>query len=264
MIRLTKLMLFSTLICLSMGCDECKSIKCQNSGFCENGECICPTGTSGEHCDQEDQCATLMLDCGDFGRCVDGVCVCEDGFSGPGCEHEDRCITNPISCQNGGICEDGACKCSGPYRGTHCEIYDECVQMACHYNQPCADGECDCNEYTFGELCEFKEIDIHIDKYEGFWNVSHDFGGASNYGSLEITAYSTNYKLLDAQISDFIYTNTMVLEFIPPDFEHFNVIRVNGSSDCIGGGDFVTGKLNLEFTFQDEVQGQTVFKFEEH
>lgn len=52
------LILFS-LFCLQItGCkNECKDVECLNGGYCDDGECFCPNGYTGEQCERIDQSA---------------------------------------------------------------------------------------------------------------------------------------------------------------------------------------------------------------
>ena len=65
------------------------------------------------------------VDCGVGGTCEDGECVCDAGFSGDNCETEDKCISQNVQCENDGVCEDGECDCEPYYRGDFCEDYCE-------------------------------------------------------------------------------------------------------------------------------------------
>lgn len=64
--------------------NSCATIVCENGGVCTNGNCNCPAGFRGTHCE-------IVAD------------PCED-----------------LSCQNGGTCQNGACDCPYPYWGTYC------------------------------------------------------------------------------------------------------------------------------------------------
>lgn len=90
---------------------SCDGIVCENDGICENGQCECPEGYSGVHCEVVDLCVTQGVECQNGGTCIDGNCECPEGYLGDNCEIEDLCITQAIECQYDGFCEEGECVC---------------------------------------------------------------------------------------------------------------------------------------------------------
>ncbi len=47
---ITVMMIFSAVIYSSCHKDPCSGVNCQNGGACSQGNCICPTGFTGGHC----------------------------------------------------------------------------------------------------------------------------------------------------------------------------------------------------------------------
>lgn len=96
--------------------------------------------TSCELLEEADPCEDVT--CQNGGTCDDGNCDCPDGFSGDNCEMEDLCITQNPNCQNGGTCVDGACECLDGYEGDDCSMLwrDKFIgeyttgQIVCSYN----------------------------------------------------------------------------------------------------------------------------------
>lgn len=50
-IRILFLFGFAVLIIGACSTDECKKIKCQNNGVCNDGYCMCPDGFEGKYCE---------------------------------------------------------------------------------------------------------------------------------------------------------------------------------------------------------------------
>lgn len=97
--------------------DPCGDIACLNGGGCQDGNCICPEGFSGENCQIADPCTDVV--CLNGGGCQDGTCICPEGFVGENCQTPDPC--NDVLCLNGGTCVDGTCQCDYWYTGDNCE-----------------------------------------------------------------------------------------------------------------------------------------------
>lgn len=96
----------------------CKDVLCRNGSICTDGNCICPTGYSGTHCEIKDPC--LDMPCFNGGVCNNGKCECPPGYGGAHCEGKiDPCKN--VVCQNGGTCVDGKCQCPEGYEGVNCE-----------------------------------------------------------------------------------------------------------------------------------------------
>jgi hypothetical protein len=76
-------------------CNQCigpfgkEKIVCDNGGTCNEGECDCLKGYSGETCSELDRCELNDVVCA-FGSCEDGNCICLDGYEGELCEIETR------------------------------------------------------------------------------------------------------------------------------------------------------------------------------
>lgn len=76
-------------ICASLffaACDECKDVSCLNGGVCNNGECDCLAGFSGNACQIEDECITKAITCENGKECVNGACDCGTWYDGSSCE----------------------------------------------------------------------------------------------------------------------------------------------------------------------------------
>lgn len=69
--------------------DPCSGISCLNSGKCNAGKCICPTGFEGTFCETTtDPCKNIV--CQNGGVCVSGTCNCSRGYEGVNCETKSR------------------------------------------------------------------------------------------------------------------------------------------------------------------------------
>jgi len=82
--------LFVGLAFMVSSCGDCQGVDCQNGGSCNEGECDCLHGYSGENCDVADFCILLDRNCLNGGVCLDGECDCPTGFEGTDCEIVSR------------------------------------------------------------------------------------------------------------------------------------------------------------------------------
>lgn len=86
--------LIGTTLSLS-SCNECigpfgkEKIVCDNGGTCNDGECDCLKGYSGETCSELDLCELNDVICV-YGDCEEGNCICLAGYEGERCETETR------------------------------------------------------------------------------------------------------------------------------------------------------------------------------
>src|SRR5688572_21012104 len=67
--------------------DECKEVACLNGGTCDDGDCTCENGFTGDRC-QTGPCDNV--ECLNNGTCVNGVCDCPDGYEGSDCGAAER------------------------------------------------------------------------------------------------------------------------------------------------------------------------------
>lgn len=135
------------LIVFLWSCDPCTNVTC-NHGTCEEGNCICDAGWTGENCDV-DLCLNVTCD---HGTCVEGECECDAGWTGENCE-VDMCLN--VICIHG-TCFEGECECNAGWEGEQCtDCLTECGDHgSCNDNAVC---ECDagwtgdhCNEEVGG------------------------------------------------------------------------------------------------------------------
>ena len=72
----------------------CENINCGRGGWCDDGQCYCAPGYTGQRCQQKCKNDTWGIeclkscDCGKDGKCdsIDGSCKCAPGFTGPTCD----------------------------------------------------------------------------------------------------------------------------------------------------------------------------------
>ena len=134
------------LITFFWACDPCADVTCDH-GTCEEGNCVCDDGWTGDNCDI-DKCASV--NCGDHGTCSDGACVCDNGWTGALC---DECATD---CGDHGECnDDGECDCDPGWTGDNCET-NECESINCGAHGTCVAGYCDCDVGWYGEFCDIE------------------------------------------------------------------------------------------------------------
>lgn len=89
-IKLFNLLFVLTLFSASFsGCkDPCKDAVCLNGGICDDGDCECPLGYTGDHCETEvDACTQVTCPQGEI--CEDGTChtlpIASFSITGNGC-----------------------------------------------------------------------------------------------------------------------------------------------------------------------------------
>jgi len=86
----TRILMFFAIASMGIaGCsDPCDSVNCLNGGVCNDGNCICLDGFTGEFCQSvvipTDPCDDV--NCGSNGICDNGTCLCFDGYTGEFCE----------------------------------------------------------------------------------------------------------------------------------------------------------------------------------
>ncbi|XP_041126548.1 tyrosine-protein kinase receptor Tie-1-like isoform X1 [Polyodon spathula] len=130
-------------------CDQdCQ--ECLNGGVChdKDGDCICPPGFMGRHCETacrsgmfgrncQESCQVEM-DCSGLTFCLPDPygCSCASGWNGPQCStacdkqsYGPGCQLN-CECRNGGTCNPfSGCQCPTGWRGQHCEQSDGVPQI---------------------------------------------------------------------------------------------------------------------------------------
>ncbi|MFT6211471.1 MAG: hypothetical protein ACJATE_002107 [Bacteroidia bacterium] len=73
-----------SLTLIACNTDQCVDVNCLNDGICNDGNCECPVGFTGDNCELAiDPCQTVS--CNLNGVCVDGQCVCDEGYEGENC-----------------------------------------------------------------------------------------------------------------------------------------------------------------------------------
>ena len=115
-------------------CTACLTNVCLNGGACSNNtgtpSCVCPVGTSGLLCQQNNTCSTNV--CLNGGTCSSNNtgtpnCTCAFGFSGSLCSNAtDFCVPSP--CLHGGVCTNNLtntpsgfnCNCTAAFSGPVC------------------------------------------------------------------------------------------------------------------------------------------------
>jgi|SRR6185436_742510 len=75
--------------------DPCKDTYCLNGGACLDGNCNCPGGYSGTHCEIHDPCYNIT--CYNGGTCVNGSCQCPTGYTGLNCQTELTLVSVTIT-----------------------------------------------------------------------------------------------------------------------------------------------------------------------
>uniref|UniRef100_A0AC34RJZ3 EGF-like domain-containing protein n=1 Tax=Panagrolaimus sp. JU765 TaxID=591449 RepID=A0AC34RJZ3_9BILA len=146
---------------------------CQNNGICEyfgkTFVCHCPTGFSGDFCQEKLPSACDLTDCGEHGKCVlltksksIAYCECNKGFTGPYCDLIDRCADQ--TCSERGKCFNTRfhgfyCQCDSGFDGETCEINkDDCQYNICYPGSTCIDKingyDCECQNDRVGQFCE--------------------------------------------------------------------------------------------------------------
>ncbi|XP_071849859.1 uncharacterized protein [Apostichopus japonicus] len=139
-----------------------------NFGNCENNECICFPGYTGDQCQ-------IVIDyceenpCQNDGTCQGFIggyaCDCVDGWDGTNCTDDVRpCRDDPCLYGNCTEIYDTAqpfylCQCFTGYTGDDCDQdIDECITLPCGPNGVCQDGineyTCECTDGYTGSNCE--------------------------------------------------------------------------------------------------------------
>lgn len=162
MYKLYYLLIAFGLMVATSGCDKCKDVSC-NGGTCEDGNCSCPAGFSGENCEVEDKCVTNAVSCLN-GECVNGECDCEAFYYGDDCS--TRCANGTYS--------SGNCDCNDGFEGASCETYSRDKFFG---------------TYTYSTTCitqaQTSTISAHDDEEHPEWvkitNISAD-GDTKGYG----------------------------------------------------------------------------------
>ena len=86
--NLALLSLFAFFLITFSSCDPCRNTECLNGGICDEGNCLCQNGYSGENCEDFDAC--WNRNCQNGGICLEGTCICANGYEGVDCEWESR------------------------------------------------------------------------------------------------------------------------------------------------------------------------------
>lgn len=96
MMKYTLIYLFTLALSFSFtSCNQCigpfgkEKIVCDNGGTCNDGECDCLKGYTGETCSQVDLCELNDVVCV-YGDCVEGDCICDEGYEDESCNLETR------------------------------------------------------------------------------------------------------------------------------------------------------------------------------
>lgn len=100
---------------------SCDSVICYNGGVCQDGDCNCPPGYSGDECeiDNTNSSACAGVTCYNGGTCINGTCDCPTNFTGPNCQYPvDPCAG--VSCVNGDLDNDCDCNCDNGWMGNDC------------------------------------------------------------------------------------------------------------------------------------------------
>jgi len=153
-----------SLTCNEEYCDPCKDqdghdIICGQHGTCDEGNCICSDGYTGDNCEIEPTCIN------DNDRCQqwadDGECNNNPRYMQEHCSlscNSDYCDPcSNINCGQHGTCDGGNCICSDSYTGNNCEI-DPCSNINCGQHGTCDGGNCICSDSYTGNNCEIEPI----------------------------------------------------------------------------------------------------------
>jgi type II secretory pathway pseudopilin PulG len=124
-------------------------------GWCdEDGICNCNNGYAGARCNVEytDTCLSSCVN----GYCDNGQCICRYGWSGETCDQYNHpSQTIPChGCQHG-WCElqndPPTCSCNAGWKGDNCDVTDVCMDK-CEHGY-CNSGTCVCEEGFGGLWC---------------------------------------------------------------------------------------------------------------
>ncbi|KAI6657685.1 Von Willebrand factor D and EGF domain-containing protein-like [Oopsacas minuta] len=136
----------ATGVCVDDTTCECIN-NCENGGSCHAGMCYCPSGYSGDTCED----ILCPLGCQNGGNCLsNGTCECPGLYYGDSCQN----LSCQPDCQNDGNCtSNGTCECTGLYYGDSCQNLS--CQPDCQNDGNClSNGTCECPGLYYGDSCE--------------------------------------------------------------------------------------------------------------
>ncbi|XP_035215942.1 neurogenic locus Notch protein-like [Stegodyphus dumicola] len=147
-------------------CEEiCKNDSdCFHGGECRQKICLCKNGTSGDNCQNIEECMTLDKVC----RGANAVCSynIEEENASCKCEEEGKIYNevtgkcqveckNDCNCFRGGECRQKICLCKNGTSGDNCQNIEECMTLdkvcrvanaVCNYNIEEEKASCKCEE----------------------------------------------------------------------------------------------------------------------
>ena len=154
--------------------NPCSSNPC-NSGTCHSSNqgysCQCPSGFTGQNCNQVDMCTTNT--CYNGGTCQTQrtgqdqytvSCTCPPAYTGSRCQSPivittTRQTAPACQCMNNGVCQpSGQCQCQQNFYGQNCQYYTTtrppCQCLNNGFCQP--SGVCQCQNNYFGNNCQYR------------------------------------------------------------------------------------------------------------
>uniref|UniRef100_A0A672K2R7 Latent-transforming growth factor beta-binding protein 1 n=1 Tax=Sinocyclocheilus grahami TaxID=75366 RepID=A0A672K2R7_SINGR len=165
--------------------DECQDDSVCIQGHCQNTEglfiCNCEPGfilsSTGDQCNDVDECLELSQTCDGVGQCVNILgsyqCNCPQGYrqvNGTSCQDVDECSLNENTCGSHGVCQNTigsfSCQCDPGFKdsqdGQGCVDVNECELLG----NVCGEAICENREGTFLCLCadEMQEFDPMLAK----------------------------------------------------------------------------------------------------
>uniref|UniRef100_A0A673KU64 Latent-transforming growth factor beta-binding protein 2 n=1 Tax=Sinocyclocheilus rhinocerous TaxID=307959 RepID=A0A673KU64_9TELE len=165
--------------------DECQDDSVCIQGHCQNTEgsfiCNCEPGfilsSTGDQCNDVDECLELPQTCDGVGQCVNILgsyqCNCPQGYrqvNGTSCQDVDECSLNENICGSHGVCQNTigsfSCQCDPGFKdsqdGQGCVDVNECELLG----NVCGEAICENREGTFLCLCldEMQEFDPKLAK----------------------------------------------------------------------------------------------------
>uniref|UniRef100_H2YM12 receptor protein-tyrosine kinase n=1 Tax=Ciona savignyi TaxID=51511 RepID=H2YM12_CIOSA len=143
----------------SLNCSR-PCIVCNHGGVCSasTGECVCPMGFIGRHCEQ----------------------ACPSNLLGPSCLLRCDDITNDVTCRGVQMCQTTGCRCATGWKGPNCDeaclpntYGPDChLRCLCHNNGTCdAQRGCICTPGWFGPSCKsrlLRHATVMMSQYELF------------------------------------------------------------------------------------------------